>query len=31
MYAPDNMQVAALKLELKGLMTKPNGSSSSEN
>lgn len=28
MYAPDNMQVAALKLELKGLMTKPNGSSS---
>lgn len=22
MYAPDNMQVAALKLELKGLMSK---------
>ncbi len=28
MYAPDNMQVAAFKLELKGLMVKPNGSSS---
>lgn len=28
MYAPDNMQVVALKLELKGLMSKPTGSSS---
>jgi hypothetical protein len=28
MYAPDNMQVVALKLELKGMMTKKNGSSS---
>ncbi len=28
MYAPDNMQVVALKLELKGLMSKPNESSS---
>lgn len=24
MYAPDNMQVAALKLELQGLMSKAN-------
>jgi hypothetical protein len=30
MFAPDNMQVAALKLELKGLMVKSNGNSSSE-
>jgi hypothetical protein len=30
MYAPDNMQVVALKLELKGMMTKKNGSSSEE-
>lgn len=29
MYAPDNMQVVALKLEIKGMMSKPNGSSSS--
>lgn len=29
MYAPDNMQVVALKLEIKGMMTKPTGSSSS--
>lgn len=28
MYAPDNMQVAALKLEIKALMVKPTGSSS---
>ncbi len=28
MYAPDNMQVAALKLELKAFMTNVNGSSS---
>lgn len=28
MYAPDNMQVAALKLELKGLMSKTSQSSS---
>jgi|JI10StandDraft_1071094.scaffolds.fasta_scaffold1031481_2 hypothetical protein len=28
MYAPDNMQVVALKLEIKGMMSKPNGSSS---
>ena len=29
MFAPDNMQVSALKLEIKGLMAKPNESSSS--
>lgn len=29
MYAPDNMQVAALKLEIKGCMTNPNGYTSS--
>jgi len=28
MYAPDNMQVAALKLEIKGFMSNLNGSSS---
>lgn len=28
LYSPDNMQVAALKLEIKGLMAKPTGSSS---
>jgi hypothetical protein len=28
MYAPDNMQVVALKLELKGFMTKSADSSS---
>lgn len=30
MYSPDNMQVAALKLEIKGLMAKPDNSSESE-
>lgn len=30
MYAPDNMQVAALKLEVKGFMSHTNGSTSSE-
>ena len=24
MYSPDSMQIAALKLEIKGLMAKPN-------
>ena len=30
MYAPDNLQVAALKLEINGLMAKKNNESSSE-
>ena len=28
LYAPDNMQVAAMKLEIKSLMLKPDGVSS---
>lgn len=30
MFSPDSMQIAAFKLEIKGLMQKPNQGSSSE-